>query len=180
MNFYSAATVVLPVLMELTWSVFKHQAADIRGDAEAGVTTLAVSLGEKRSNMIVHSFLNPASVVSLVALTALAFLNIPGLSVPLGIVLLAIPFGTLVARLAEKKGAFTVYFTRTDPPYIAVLNLSYRYLLLPVMAAGVFFFRPEYHLLVAFLVASLLFQALHYLRLLKSVPSARPGAQGTP
>ena len=47
MHYYTVATVLLPVLMELTWSVFKHQAADVREDIAANVITFAASLGRK-------------------------------------------------------------------------------------------------------------------------------------
>ena len=167
MNYYTAATVALPVLLELTWSVFKHQAADIKGDLDAGVTTFAASLGEERSNRIVHSFLNPASVVSLLVLAALAFTSIPRLSLELGVTITLIVLGVIAALYAERRGRVTRYFTPTDPPYIVALNLAYRYLLLPVMAVGVLFLRPGYDLLVVFLGASLVFQAYLYVRLLK-------------
>jgi 4-hydroxybenzoate polyprenyltransferase len=166
-GFYAPETVLLPILMELSWSVFKHQAADVKGDVAAGITTFAVSLGEQTSNRIVDSFLNPASAASLLALTAMAALAIPGLSLAMGVVFVAILAGEAGAYLAERKGRLTVRFTRTDPPYIIVMNLAYRYLLLPVMAAEVMLLRPEYYALVVFLAACLLFQARLYAGLIR-------------
>lgn len=167
MGYYTAATVLLPVLMELTWSVFKHQAADVKGDAAANLTTFAVSLGEETSNRIVNRFLNPASVASLLALTALAAFAVPGMGGWLGLVFGAILVGSVLAYLAERRGAMTTYFTPTDPPYIIFLNLAYRYLLLPVMGVAVAVMLPGYYLLVAFLAASLVFQVFLYAGLLK-------------
>ncbi|MCL4519738.1 MAG: UbiA family prenyltransferase [Thaumarchaeota archaeon] len=77
MNYYNIYTLILPVMMELTWSVFKHQTADVRQDISAHVTTFAAYLGEELSNKIVNSFLNPLSVFSLLLLILLGTFNIP-------------------------------------------------------------------------------------------------------
>ena len=167
MNYYTAATVLLPVLTEMTWSVFKHQAADVRDDIKAGITTFAVSLGEARSNAVVKSFLNPVSVASLLALTGLAMSAIPSLATILGVVFVLILAGTSLAVWAERAGRVTLYLTPTDPPYIIFLNLSYRYLLLPAMAVGVMLFRPDYYYLVGLLAIALLFQAYLYSELVR-------------
>jgi 4-hydroxybenzoate polyprenyltransferase len=175
MRYYTAATILLPVLVELTWSVFKHQAADVRGDSEAHVTTFAVSLGEAASTRIVMSFLNPLSVAALLALTALAWLGAPELGVALGIVFAAVLVGAVAAYFAERRGSLRVYFTPTDPPYIIFLNLAYRYLLLPVLGVGVMLLLPGYYLIVAFLVVSLAFQLSLYVGLLEQSRSAPSG-----
>jgi 4-hydroxybenzoate polyprenyltransferase len=165
MNYYTPATVLLPVLMELTWSVFKHQAADVKDDIRAGITTFAVSLGEARSNALVNSLLNPISVASLLALTALSASAIPSFASLLAAVFALILLGTVLAFWAERAGRVTTYLTPTDPPYIIYLNLSYRYLLLPAMAAAVVFSRPEYYYLAWLLAAALVFQLYLYSKL---------------
>jgi 4-hydroxybenzoate polyprenyltransferase len=175
MRYYTAATVLLPVLVELTWSVFKHQAADIKGDSEAKVRTFAVSLGEAASTRIVESFLNPLSVVALLALTALALAGAPELRVPLGVVFSVVLVGALSAYFIERRGSLRVYFTPTDPPYIIFLNLAYRYLLLPVLGVGLALLLPGYYLLVAFLAVSLAFQLFLYAGLLKKSRSLLSG-----
>lgn len=178
MRYYSVGTVLLPVLMELTWSVFKHQAADVKGDAQAQVTTFAVSLGEAASTRIVTSFLNPLSVAALLSLTALAWLGVPELGVPLAAVFAVVLAGALGAYFAERRGILRVYFTPTDPPYIIFLNLAYRYLLLPVLGVGVELLLPGYYLLVAFLAVSLAFQLFLYAGLLRksrTAPSVKDG-----
>ena len=167
MNYYTIATVLLPVLMELTWSVFKHQAADIRDDIKAGITTFAVSLGEARSNAVVNRLLNPLSVASLLALVALSVGFIPSFAPALAAVFGVILLGTALASWAERAGRVTLRLTPTDPPYIIFLNLSYRYLLLPVLAVGVVAARPGYGYLVGLLVVALLYQVYLYYRLLK-------------
>lgn len=174
MNYYTALTVLFPLLMELTWSVFKHQAADIRGDIEAGVTTFAVSLGERLSNKIVMLFLNPLSVLCLLVLAAVAWASVPGLAFPLASAFTVTAAAVAAAFLAERSGMLTVYVTPTDPPYIIALNLSYRYAILTTMAYGVLaFFGERYLPLLAILAVTLAYQTLAYAKLAKGIMRQR-------
>ncbi|HKT21337.1 MAG TPA: UbiA family prenyltransferase, partial [Nitrososphaerales archaeon] len=133
MNFYTAATLLFPVLMELSWSVFKHQAADVKEDLAANVMTFAASLGERLSNRIVMWFLNPLSVASMLFLVGLSWLSIPSMRLPLLATFIVIAVSVTGAFLAERAGKLTVYITPTDPPYIIALNLTYRYVVLVVL-----------------------------------------------
>jgi UbiA prenyltransferase family len=171
MGYYTALTVVLPVLVELTWSVFKHQAADVRGDALANVKTFAVYLGEAKSYRIVKYFLNPLSVVSLLSLIAIGWFGIPDLSLPLGVCFLFTMVGCTAAWLAERAGRLNLYLTPTDPPYVIFLNVSYRFVLLPVLAYGVLTLTPSYYALVLLLTLTLGYQAFAYAGLLRSLRS---------
>jgi 4-hydroxybenzoate polyprenyltransferase len=173
MHYYTPATVVLPVLMELTWSVFKHQAADVKEDIAANVITFAASLGEKLSTNIVRKFLNPISVFSLLTLITMAWLAIDHLRTLLLAGLLITAFAILVAYLGELTGRLTVYVTPTDPPYIIALNLSYKYVILPIMALGILEYRPEFVPLVILLVIALGYQSVAYVKLVKNVFGAR-------
>jgi 4-hydroxybenzoate polyprenyltransferase len=182
MHYYTVLTILFPLLMELSWSVFKHQAADIKEDMKANVMTFAASLGEKLSNKVVREFLNPLSVLSLLLLVGLAWLSIPGLRLLLGLALLVTAAAISLAFLGERRGKITVYITPTDPPYIIALNLSYRYVILPVMAFGVLVsFGAEYLPLVAILAVTLGYQTLAYAKIARSMPrrGASP-AQSSP
>ncbi len=169
MNYYTPATVALPVLMELTWSVFKHQAADVREDLAAHVITFAASLGEKLSTEIVRTALNPVSVISLLTLIAMAWQAIdyvrPLLLAAFLITLVAI----LGAYVGERAGKLKVYITPTDPPYIIALNLSYRYVVLPCLAYGILAFRAPYSPLLLLLAIALGYQSLAYYKIARSV-----------
>jgi hypothetical protein len=170
MHYYTVLTILFPLLMELTWSVFKHQAADIKEDIEANVMTFAASLGETLSNKIVQEFLNPLSVLSLLLLVGLAWLSIPGQRLLLGLAFLVTAVALSVAFFAERRGKLTVYITPTDPPYIIALNLSYRYVILPIMAYGVLaVFGAEYLPLVAILAVTLGYQTLAYVKIARSI-----------
>src|SRR5271170_7660837 len=144
MHYYTLDTILLPVLMELSWSVFKHQAADVREDLAANVITFAASLGERLSTAIVKKVLNPVSVFSLLLLIAMAWLAIDYLRTILLGAFLVTALAIFVAFLGERLGRLTVYVTPTDPPYIIALNLSYRYVVLPAMAVGVLAYRTPY------------------------------------
>ncbi len=169
MNYYNIYTILLPVVMELTWSVFKHQTADVRRDIDAHVNTFAAYLGEKLSNNLVKWFLNPLSVLSLLFLTFLGVLKIPLLRLPLETLFVVISVGVFCAFIAEKRGVLTTYITPTDPPYIMVLNLSYKFLLLPVMAYGVMSQDASYYPLIAFLAATLGYHAFAYWKFSRKV-----------
>jgi hypothetical protein len=162
MNYYTPLTILFPVLMELSWSVFKHQAADVKEDLSANVMTFAASLGEKLSNRIVQNFLNPLSVLSLLFLVALAWLSIPDMRLLLALTFLLIGAVILVAFVAERRGRLNVYVTPTDPPYIIALNLSYRYVLLVVMAYGIITLRGDYYPLTILLAITLGYQSYAY------------------
>ena len=166
MGYYNVWTIVLPVLMELSWSVFKHQAADIKEDINANVTTFAVYLGERVSNRIVFSFLNPLSVISLLFLTALTWWGVADLRLLLAICFAVILVGEAGSFALEKAGKITTYITPTDPPYIIFLNLAYRFLLLPALAFGIASLRPEYYLLTVLLGITLAYQLYAYARIL--------------
>ena len=168
MHYYTVATVLLPVLMELTWSVFKHQAADVREDIRANVITFAASLGEGLSTRIVMRVLNPLSVFSLLLLVAMAWLAIDNLRPLLLPAFLVTAFAILVAYLGERVGKLTVYVTPTDPPYIIALNLSYRYVVLPVMAYGVIAYRLAFFPLLILLAIALGYQGLAYVKIARS------------
>lgn len=159
MNYYTAMTIVLPALMELTWSVFKHQAADMVDDIKAGVTTFAVSLGQERSYLIVNRFLNPASVLSLVVLLTIAYSGIPRMGPLIGAGLVAVVVLIAAAVALESRGSLNIKATPTDPPYIIVLNLSYRFIVLPILGYEMLVLAPQYYLLLALLVVSLAYQA---------------------
>jgi hypothetical protein len=169
MHYYTLATILLPVLMELTWSVFKHQAADVKEDISANVITFAASLGEKLSTDIVRKVLNPLSVLSLLFLIAMAWSAIDALRPLLLAAFLITSFAILVAYIGERVGKLTVYITPTDPPYIIALNLSYRYVVLPVMAYGVLEYGATYLLLLIPLVIALAYQSLVYFKITKNV-----------
>jgi hypothetical protein len=162
MNYYTYATIALPVLMELTWSVFKHQTADIKGDIGSGVTTFAASLGEQLSMKIVMKALNPLSVASLLALVAMAWLGVKDLRGPLAGVLVVSGLAILAAFLGERRGKVKTYITPTDPPYIIALNMCYRYVVLPVMAYGVLVDLASYYPLLLLLAVSLGYQSAAY------------------
>jgi 4-hydroxybenzoate polyprenyltransferase len=175
MNYYTPLTVLFPLLMELTWSVFKHQAADIKEDIEANVMTFAASLGEKLSNRIVQGFLNPLSVLILLFLVALAWMSIPGLRLLLLLAFLVTAVAVSAAYLAESSGKLNVYITPTDPPYIIALNLSYRYVILPIMAYGLLAaYGVEYSPLLAILAVTLGYQTLAYVKIARKMSRARP------
>jgi 4-hydroxybenzoate polyprenyltransferase len=169
MHYYTPQTIILPVLMELTWSVFKHQAADVKEDIAANVITFAASLGEKLSTAIVRKVLNPISVFSLLLLTAMAWLAIDYLRTLLLASFLVTAIAIFAAYLGERTGRLTVYITPTDPPYIIALNLSYRYILLPVLAIGILAYRPSYLPAVALLVITLGYQSAAYVKLARNV-----------
>lgn len=165
MHYYTPETLALPVLMELTWSVFKHQAADVKEDIAANVITFAASLGEKLSTAIVMKVLNPVSVFSLLLLTGMAWSAIADLRGLLLVAFLITALAILVAYLGEASGRLTVYVTPTDPPYIIALNLSYRYVILPVMAYGILAYRPAFFPLLLLLLIALAYQSLAYVRI---------------
>jgi hypothetical protein len=169
MNYYTPATVLFPVLMELTWSVFKHQAADVKEDIAANVMTFAASLGEKLSNRIVQQFLNPLSVFSLLALVALSWLSIPSMRLLLALTFLVIGAAVLLSYIAERRGKLNVYITPTDPPYIIALNLSYRYILLVVMAYGILAMRADYYGMIILLAITLCYQTYAYIGIAKKL-----------
>jgi 4-hydroxybenzoate polyprenyltransferase len=169
MEYYNIMTILLPIMMELSWSVFKHQAADVKEDIAAHVTTFAVYLGEELSNKIVMSFLNPLSVITLLILVLLSWLNIVSLRPFLTFGFALILIGVTVAIFAERKGRIMTYITPTDPPYIMFLNLSYRFVLLPVMAFGLLSLRPDYYALIALLIATLGFHAYAYIKIGKRI-----------
>jgi len=187
MNYYTALTVVFPVLMELTWSVFKHQTADIKEDIEANVMTFAASLGERLSNRIVKEILNPLSVVSLLSLVTLAWLSVPGLRLILAIAFILTTIGVSVAFVQERRRRVTFYVTPTDPPYIIALNVSYRYVILVAMAYGIVTLRADYYPLTVLLAVTLAYQAYAYVGIVKETfrrsgseptrPSPRPAGQ---
>jgi 4-hydroxybenzoate polyprenyltransferase len=176
MHYYTPETIILPVLMELTWSVFKHQAADVREDIAANVITFAASLGEKLSTAIVRKVLNPVSVFSLLLLIAMAWAAIDYLRTLLLASFLITAVAIVVAYLGERAGRLTVYITPTDPPYIIALNLSYRYVVLPALAIGIIEYRVAFLPLVALLVITLGYQSLAYVKIAKSVFGARARA----
>ena len=178
MEYFTAFTVVLPLLMEATWSVFKHQAADIGDDVQAGVRTFAVRLGKGTSERIVMEFLNPLSVVSLLALVSITVAEVPSLYLPLSAALVAMVAGVGASYAAERSGRLTFKATPTDPPYIMFLNFSYRYLLLPVLAAGVMYSRPEYYPVNLLLVLTLVYVAPGYLKIGRKLLRAKSGEAG--
>ncbi len=169
MDYYNVYTLLLPILMELSWSVFKHQTADVRQDINAGVTTFAAYLGEVLSNKIVNLFLNPLSVISLLFLTFLGILNIPELRPLLEISFAVTLVGVLLSFFAERKGVMTTYITPTDPPYIMFLNLSYKFMLVPIMAYGVMTLTPTYYLIIVFLLGTLSYHAYAYFKFAKKM-----------
>jgi len=179
MHYYTLATVLLPVLMELTWSVFKHQAADIKEDISAHVITFAASLGEKLSTDIVRKVLNPLSVFSLLFLIVMAWSAIDDLRPLLLAAFLITSFAILVAYVGERVGKLTVYITPTDPPYIIALNLSYRYVVLPVMAYGVLAYGAAYLPLLVPLIIALAYQSLVYFKITK-IAFQKHGSPVTP
>ncbi|MCL4519739.1 MAG: hypothetical protein M1587_11150 [Thaumarchaeota archaeon] len=77
--------------------------------------------------------------------------------------------GVLLAFFAERRGAMTTYITSTDPPYIMFLNLSYKFLLLPVMAYGVLNLVPAYFPIVILLIATLGYHAYEYSKFARKV-----------
>jgi len=180
MHYYTPETLILPALMELTWSVFKHQAADVKEDISANVITFAASLGERLSTSIVMKVLNPVSVVSLLLLIAIAWSSIDHLRTILAAVFFITAFAILAAYLGELTGRLTVYITPTDPPYIIALNLSYRYVVLPTLAIGALEYRAAFWPLVILLAITLGYQSLAYLEIAKKVFGAKgPGKRST-
>ena len=173
MNYYNVLTILLPILMELSWSVFKHQAADVREDTEAGVSTFAVYLGESLSMKIVNYFLNPLSGFTLLFLIGLSWYNIPSLRLALAICFFITLIGTIASIAAEFSGRLTTYVTPTDPPYIMFLNLAYRFLLLPILVYGIVSLRSEYYPLLFPFAATFVFQILGYLKIVKKLRSRK-------
>ncbi|HZW55670.1 MAG TPA: UbiA family prenyltransferase [Nitrososphaerales archaeon] len=169
LNYYTIWTIVLPILMEACWSVFKHQAADVREDTEAGVTTFAVHLGERLSMRIVNYFLNPLSFFSLLFLTGISILYTPNLQTPLAICFALTLIGSFAALVGEHAGRLKTYITPTDPPYIMFLNLSYRFLLLPVLAYGAVSMRAEYFPLIIILAGTLAYHAFAYSKAIRHI-----------
>ncbi|HUI01146.1 MAG TPA: UbiA family prenyltransferase [Nitrososphaerales archaeon] len=167
MDYYTPATILFPVLMELSWSVFKHQAADIKEDLAAHVMTFAASLGERLSYRIVKWFLNPLSVLSLLFLVGLSWLSIPGLRAPLALTFVVMAGAVALAFAGEATGKVKVYITPTDPPYIIALNLTYRYVLLVVMAYGTIAMRPGYYLMDVLFAITLCYQTVAYYGILR-------------
>ncbi len=178
MSYYRAETILLPVLMEMTWSVFKHQAADVKEDTAAGVQTYAVSLGEEKSYRIVNGFLNPLSVASLLALLVIAWVSIAQMRVALILVLVVMAIGLTGAYFGEKRGVLGRYVTPTDPPYVMFLNVGYRFIILPVMGVGVLVLTPSFYLLALLLALTLLYQAPRYYKLGKTLRT--PGQRASP
>ena len=169
MDYYRAETILFPILMELTWSVFKHQAADLKEDKEAGIQTFAVALGEKTSYRIVNNFLNPVSVLSLLSLLVVACVYVSQLRVALALVIAVMTLGFLLTYLAQRRGVLTSHVTPTDPPYIMFLNVGYRFIVLPVMGIGLLVLRPDFYLLCVLLGLTLLYQAPRYYGLGKTL-----------
>ncbi len=167
MHYYTYATIALPVLMELTWSVFKHQTADIKGDIGAGVNTFAASLGERLSMRIVLNVLNPLSVASLLVLVAMSWSGVRDLRAPLAGVFVVSGLAILAAYAGERTGRLRTYITPTDPPYIIALNLCYRYVVLPVMAYGVLLDGASQAPIVVLFAISLGYQSVAYVKLAK-------------
>jgi hypothetical protein len=176
MHYYTYETIALPVLMELTWSVFKHQTADIKGDIAAGVETFAASIGEELSMKVVMKVLNPVSVASLLLLVAMAWLGVEDLRVPLAGAFAVCALAMLAAFMGERLGRLTTYLTPTDPPYVIALNLCYRYVVLPVMAYGVLAERGSFLPLVLLLAVSLGYQSAAYARMAGEVFGQGPRA----
>jgi len=132
------------------------------------VRTFAVLLGEGRSESIVNYFLNPVSVLSLLSLIALAWVAIPTLGLSLAVCFAVTAAGVLAAVAIRRAGYISRYFTPTDPPYIMALNLSYRYVLLPVMAYGVAVLSaPQLPILVLLLI-TLAYQGFAYIGMVRS------------
>lgn len=174
MDYYTALTLALPVLMELTWSVFKHQAADVNDDIAAGVTTFAVALGPERSFRIVNSVLNPLSVVCLGSLVGLAYLAIPSLRLLLGAGFLGLVLAVAAGVYMGRRGHLRSLATPTDPPYVISLNLTYRFLVLPILGYGVLGLGPGYYPLVVLLAASLAYQAYSSYSIGRRLVEGRP------
>ncbi|MFI5420656.1 MAG: UbiA family prenyltransferase [Nitrososphaerales archaeon] len=177
LGYYNIMTIILPIMMELTWSVFKHQAADVKEDIAVHVTTFATYLGEELSSKIVRFVLNPLSVVTLLTLVVLSWYNIASLRTLLAIGFALILFGIVTAYIAERRGIITTYITPTDPPYIMFLNLSYRFILLPIMAYGLLVLRPNYFPLLVLLIITLGFHAYAYAKIGKRILSRKQPKQ---
>jgi len=167
MGYFNILTILFPVMMELSWSVFKHQAADVKEDIAAHIDTFAAHLGEELSSKIVRDFLNPLSFLMVLSLIVISWLNIAGLRPLMAIVFVLVVTGTSAAYIGEKRGRVTTYFTSTDPPYIIFLNLAYRFVLLPIMALGVLDFRQAYYPLIVLLGATLIFHGYQYSKILE-------------
>ena len=165
MGSFGFEMILFPILAELTWSVFKHQAADYDEDAAANVRTLAVAFGRDLSFKIVYKFLNPISVISVLVLIGIAWLRIPSLKAPLTIITVIIMIGVIASFLVGRSGGLSIYATVTDPPYIMFLNVAYKLLLLPVVSLWLALARFEYVPLVILLGLSLIPHIKYYARL---------------
>ena len=154
-GYYGWETFLFPLLTELAWSVFKHQADDYESDVRANVRTLAVALGRDLTYKIVYNVLNPLSVASVVILALITWLKIPGIGwifLPaLGILI----GGVIVSLVLYRKGLLRNYTTTTDPPYIMFLNMAYRVILLPSLAIAILTMRPAYYPFMILLAISL-------------------------
>ena len=102
--------------MELTWSVFKHPAADVKEDVNANVATFAASRGEKLSIRIDRTVVNPLNVFSLLFLIGLAWEATPSMRSLLEFVFIVTAATILVGLFAERAGKFNVCITPTDSP----------------------------------------------------------------
>ena len=173
MEYYTIFTAVLPIAVEFTWSVFKHQAADVKEDIASGVSTFATQLGETLSNRIVQSFLNPLSAISLLFLVGISWYYVPALSLSLEVCFGIILLGTIASYAAEKSGKVKTYVTPTDPPYVMFLNVAYRFLLLPILGYGIVESRPTFYPLLVILAITLGFQALLYAKMARQLVPQR-------
>ncbi|MDG6994428.1 MAG: UbiA family prenyltransferase [Nitrososphaerota archaeon] len=169
MNYYTVWTIILPTVMELSWSVFKHQAADVKEDTRAKVSTLAVQLGEKLSMKIVNSFLNPVSFASLLFLIGLSWFYVPTLRLLLSICFFVVLLGGIALYVAERLGYAKTYVTPTDPPYIMYLNLAYRFFVLPILAYGMLIMHLERYPLILLLAITLGYHGYAYSNIIRKI-----------
>jgi len=142
-------------LSELTWTVFKHQVADLEADRLAGLRTGAVILGRETSNLIVSRILNPLGVVSTVGLVLMFNATAVSWAVPpiLAGYVLAVVLGALVGgRLFQRA-------TPTDPSYVMTSNAFLKLVITPAFLMSA---SPSYLPLLLLLAISVSLTLFHY------------------
>jgi 4-hydroxybenzoate polyprenyltransferase len=161
-SYYGFEIVAIPILSELSWSVFKHQIADYDKDSVSGVRTLAVRLGRERSLALLRWFLNPVGVMSQILLFTIAWFEIVSLRALLDVLIALYVVGVAATSLAQSRIHFRT--TPTDPPYVMFSNFAYKFLALPSLTIFLISRQPELFFLGVALVVSLIPQVRDYYR----------------
>lgn len=172
-SYYGLETFLFPLLAELTWSVFKHQVADFDLDVKAGLRTFAIALGKRRSERLLNYLFNPMGAVSLYVLLILTYERVPPARLGMVAAGILLSAGLFVATALRKSIAFRA--TPTDPPFVMVVNVAYKFLVLPLMAAYVLLLQPGFSLIAVIVAVSLAPHLTEYAKMITALRS-RPRA----